>query len=159
MLYSKKVIKRFKNPKNIGEIKNPSGFGEAGNPLCGDFLKIYIKVAQKTQKGEYIKKISFQTLGCCAAIAASDVICDLVKNKSLEKALKINKDRVIKSLGELPLVKYHCSLLAIDALSEAIYNYLSKNNKPISNDLKRRHQRILKENQNIKKMNKLLSKK
>ena len=151
MLYSKKVIKHFKNPKNIGEIKNPSGFGEAGNFMCGDFLKIYIKVDKK-KGGEYIKKICFQTLGCCAAVAVSDIVCDLVKGKSIERALEIKGDKVIKSLGGLPLIKYHCSLLAIDALSEAIYDYLYKNNKPISNNLKKTHQRILKENQSIKKM-------
>jgi len=143
--YSKKVLEHFFHPKYVGELKSPDGAGEAGNPVCGDVLKIYIKIGERKNKEKYIKEISFQTLGCCAAIAVSDVICDLVKGKTLEKALKIKRDEIVKSLGGLPRFKYHCSFLAIDALSEAIYDYLSKNKKPIPKEVQKRHQNIKKE--------------
>jgi len=152
--YSKKVLEHFFHPKYVGEMKNPDGIGEAGNPICGDILKIYITIGERKKKEKYIKEISFQTLGCCAAIAVSDVVCGLVKGKTLEKALKIKGDEVVKLLGGLPTFKYHCSLLAVDALVEAIYDYLSRNKKPVPKEIQKRHQRIAKERKIIEEKHK-----
>lgn len=121
-MYSKKVIKHFKNPKFAGKIKNPDGVAQVGNPICGDVLKISLKV-----KDNIIKNIKFQTYGCIAAIASSDVMCELAKGKTLGKALKIKYKDVIKKLGDLPPIKYHCSVLSIQALKKAIEDY--KKNK------------------------------
>src|SRR3989339_1082570 len=106
--YSKKVIQHFTDPKNFGKIKNASGIGHVGNPHCGDMMDIYIKV-EKVGDKEIIKDVKFETLGCAAAIATSDMVCDLVKGKTLEKALKIGFNDVAKNLGELPPVKMHCA--------------------------------------------------
>ena len=130
-LYTDKVMKTFKNPHNYGRIKNADGIGKVGNPVCGDVMHLYIKVgpgrAGKNKKGEEsIKDIKFETFGCVAAISTSSVITDLVKGKTIKEALKITKDDVVKSLGGLPKIKYHCSILAIDALHEAIKNYNAK---------------------------------
>lgn len=138
MLYSKKVIKHFKEPHNYGKIRNPSGIGKVGNPVCGDVMHLYIKV----DKDEIIKDIKYETFGCAAAIATSSIVTDLVKGKSVKKALDIDSKKVIKALGGLPVIKIHCSLLAVDALQEAIYDYLSKNKKPVPVFLKRSHQKI-----------------
>jgi nitrogen fixation protein NifU and related proteins len=131
-LYSKKVLDHFKNPKNMGEIKNPDGVATVGNPVCGDVMKLYIKVKeQKTGKlknKKIIKDIKFQTLGCAAAIATSSVITTLAKGKTLSKAKKISKKTIASKLGGLPKIKIHCSLLAVDALNQAIKNY-QKNNE------------------------------
>jgi len=121
-IYSKKVIEHFRNPHNYGRIKNPDGLGRAGNPICGDEMYLYIKVV----KGEIIKDIRFETIGCAAAIATSSIVTDLAKGKTIKEALKIKSKEVVKSLGGLPAVKTHCSLLAIDALKSAINDYLSK---------------------------------
>lgn len=139
-MYTKKVMEHFLNPKNVGEIKNASGVGEVGNIVCGDVMKLYIKVEKNK-----ITDIKFKTLGCAAAIATSSVITELAKNKSIEDALKISEKDVIKFLGGLPPVKVHCSLLSVDALREAIYNYLKKNKKYIPKDLENLHKRIEKE--------------
>lgn len=136
-MYTKKVIQHFLNPKNVGDIKNPSGIGEVGNIVCGDVMKLYIKV-----KNDIIVDIKFKTLGCAAAIATSSVITELAKNKSIEEALKISEKDVIKFLGGLPPLKIHCSLLAVDALKEAIYDYLKKNKKEIPKELEEVHKRI-----------------
>lgn len=126
--YSKEVIKRFTDPKNFGKIKNADATGKVGNPRCGDIMKLYIKVEK--QKGrEIIKEIKFHTLGCAAAIATSDIICDLVKGKSLKEALKINNKKIIKELGELPALKVHCSILATEGLKAAIENYYENQKK------------------------------
>lgn len=121
-IYTKKVIEHFQNPHNYGRMEKPDGVGKAGNPVCGDIMYLYIKVGQR----EVIKDIKFETMGCAAAIATSSIITDLVKGKTIKEALKINNNKIVKSLGGLPLIKIHCSLLAIDALRAAIKNYYEK---------------------------------
>ena len=125
-IYSKKVIEHFQNPHNYGRIKDADGIGKAGNPICGDVLYLYIKVGEN----EVIKDIKFETFGCAAAISTSSVVTDLAKGKTIKEALKIDSARIVKSLGGLPSIKHHCSLLAIDALKAAINDYLSKKKKP-----------------------------
>lgn len=122
MNYSKKVIEHFTHPHNQGKIKNPSGVGTVGNPVCGDLMKIYIKVDKK----ENIEDIKFETLGCAAAIATSSMITDLAKGRNIKEAAKISKDAVADALESLPPVKMHCSNLASDALRKAIEDYKSK---------------------------------
>ncbi len=118
MYYSEKTLERFKNPKFAGEIKNPDAVGQEGNPICGDVMKIYLKV-----EDDIIKDIKFETYGCVAAIASSDMMCELAKGKTLEDALKIKPDDIVKGLGKMPLIKHHCSVLGIQALGKAIENY------------------------------------
>jgi nitrogen fixation NifU-like protein len=138
--YSKQVLKYFKNPKNMGKIKNPDSVGKVGNPVCGDVMWLYIKI-----KKNRISEIKFSTFGCVAAIATSSMITELAKGKTIEQALKITKEDVARSLGGLPLIKLHCSVLASDALAEAIYDYLSERELPISKDLIKRHEKIVRE--------------
>ena len=107
----------------MGKIKNPSGVGTVGNPVCGDIMKLYIKVKSNKKGEEYVGDIKFQTLGCGAAIATSSIVTELVKGKSLKDAMKISKEEITKELGGLPAAKLHCSLLADRALREAIKNY------------------------------------
>lgn len=119
----------FKNPHNYGRIRNPDGVGAVGNPVCGDVMKIYIKVAKNKKGEEIIKDIKFETFGCVAAIATSSIVTDLAKGKTLKQAMKIDNKKIVRSLGGLPNVKLHCSVLGADALKKAIKNYLSKNEK------------------------------
>lgn len=120
-MYSKKVMEHFMNPKNVGEIPDADGVGMEGNPVCGDVMKIYIKV-----KDNRIVDAKFQTFGCGAAIAVSSMITEMVKGKTIEEALKISKDVVAEALGGLPPQKMHCSNLGADALRLAIEDYMSK---------------------------------
>lgn len=110
------------NPKNQGKIKNPSGIGIAGNPVCGDLMKIYIKV-QKVKNKDVIKDIKFETLGCASAIATSSAITELAKGKTINEADKINKNDVAGILEGLPPIKMHCSNLADEALHKALDDY------------------------------------
>ena len=121
MQYSKKVLEHFANPHNVGIIENPDGAGEVGNPVCGDVMKITIKV-----KDDRIDDIKFQTLGCGAAIATSSMVTDLAKGKTLDEAAKISRDDVANELDGLPTSKMHCSNLAADALRKAIADYRAK---------------------------------
>jgi len=117
-MYSKEVLKHFKNPKNMGQMKNPDGVGQVGNPQCGDILKIYIKV-----KDNKIRDIKFETLGCAVAIAVSSAITEMVKGKTISQALKITEQDIADKLGGLPQIKMHCSNLSAQALKKAIDNY------------------------------------
>ena len=133
-IYSKKVLKHVKDPQNIGEIKNPDGVATVGNPVCGDVMRLYLKIAKrKTQKEKqeeaYIKDVKFQTLGCGAAIATSSMITTMVKGKNFKDAGKITNQAVAEALGGLPLNKMHCSVLAAEALQKAIKNYQQKQKK------------------------------
>lgn len=127
MPYSQKVMDHFQNPHNQGQIADADAIGEVGNPLCGDMMKIYLKVKEANSKdrlGDTIEDVKFETLGCAAAIACSSVSTDMVKGKTLKEAFELQKSDIVKGLGELPPVKLHCSVLASDALKVAIQNYL-----------------------------------
>jgi len=124
MTYTPELLKHFKNPKFVKKLKDPDGVGEVGNIKCGDVMKLQIKV----EKGR-IKDVGFNTFGCAAAIASSDVVCELAKGKTLEQAKKLTKDDIIKKLKGMPPIKVHCSVLGILALKKAIENYEGKNGK------------------------------
>ena len=124
--YTKKTLNQFLKPKNRGKIKNPDGVGMVGNPVCGDLMKVYIKVGENKKKEETIKDIKFETLGCVAAVASSSITTELAKDKTLKEASKITKDEIVKGLGGLPKEKVHCSVLANQALKKAIDDYYSK---------------------------------
>jgi len=125
-MYTQKVLDHFQHPHNQGVIKNADGIGQVGNPVCGDVMKIYIKVAKDKKKQEIIKDIKFQTLGCGAAIATSSMLTDMAKGKKLADALKIGKLDIAKQLGGLPENKLHCSVLAHEGLAAAVKDYKKK---------------------------------
>lgn len=126
-MYSERVMDHFFQPRNVGEIEDADGVGVAGNPICGDVMRITIKV---DHEDETIKDIKFKTFGCGAAIATSSMVTEMVKGKdlTLEEAMKITNKTVAEALDGLPPIKMHCSNLAADALHAAIEDYL-KNKK------------------------------
>jgi nitrogen fixation protein NifU and related proteins len=120
-MYTEKVMDHFTNPRNVGALPDADGIGTEGNPVCGDIMKIYIKV-----KDNRIEDIKFQTFGCGAAIATSSMVTEMVKGKTLDEAMDISNKAVAEALGGLPSQKMHCSNLAADALHKAIEDYKSK---------------------------------
>lgn len=123
-MYSSKVMEHFKNPKNMGEIEKADAVGTVGNPRCGDIMRIYLKI-----ENDIIKDIKFKTFGCTAAIATSSMATELVKGKTIEEALMISNKDVLEALEGLPPIKIHCSVLAEEALKEAVKDYRKRNNK------------------------------
>jgi len=120
-VYTEKVMEHFNNPRNVGEVENPDGVGEVGNPICGDMMKITIRV-----ENDRIADAKFKTLGCAAAIAVSSMATEMAKGQKLDDVLKITREQVAEQLGGLPPVKLHCSSLAVDGLRKAIEEYRSK---------------------------------
>lgn len=119
MQYSEKVMEHFSNPRNVGVIEDADGIGEVGNPVCGDVMKITIKVAD-----DRLTDLRFQTLGCGAAIATSSMVTEMARGLTIQEAVGITKKQVADELGGLPPVKMHCSVLATDGLKRAIDDYL-----------------------------------
>ena len=115
----------FLNPRNVGEIENASGIGTVGNPKCGDIMRMYILVDEKTK---IITDCKFKTFGCGAAIATSSIATELIKGKTIFEAVKITNNAVVEALDGLPPIKIHCSLLAEEAIHSAIADYSKKNN-------------------------------
>ncbi|MEA1927147.1 MAG: Fe-S cluster assembly scaffold protein NifU [Candidatus Auribacterota bacterium] len=122
--YSDKVMDHFNHPHNVGEIEDPDGVGTVGNPVCGDVMKLYIKI-----KDDRITDAKFKTFGCGAAIATSSMVTELVKGMTLDDAIKFSNKEVVDALDGLPPAKMHCSLLGEGALKAAIADYRKKESK------------------------------
>ncbi|MRR08857.1 Fe-S cluster assembly scaffold protein NifU [bacterium] len=115
----------FMNPRNMGEIEHPDGEGMVGNPVCGDMMKIMLKI-----ENDVITDVKFKTFGCGAAIATSSMATELVKGKTIAEALAVTNKAVAEALDGLPPVKMHCSVLAEDGIRSAINDYLVKHGRP-----------------------------
>ena len=121
-LYSEKVMDHFRNPRNVGQIENADGVGEVGNPVCGDIMKIYLKI-----DGGVITDVKFETFGCGSAIASSSMATEMIKGKPLSDALTLTNKAVTEALDGLPAHKLHCSVLAEEAIKAAVKDYYDKN--------------------------------
>ena len=119
--YSNKVMDHFMNPRNVGEIPDADGVGQVGNPVCGDIMKMYLKIEDNV-----ITDVKFKTFGCGAAVATSSMATELIKGKTVEEALEITNKAVAEALDGLPPIKMHCSNLAEQAIKAAIEDYKKK---------------------------------
>jgi nitrogen fixation NifU-like protein len=124
-MYSQQIIDRFKNPKNAGSLRGANGVGKVGNAACGDIMKMYLKISDEG----IIEDAKFKTFGCCAAIASTDVACDLIKGKTIDEALKVTNKDVFNILGTMPAHKIHCSVLAEETIRDAIEDYYKRKEK------------------------------
>ncbi len=123
-MYNEKVMDHFTNPRNVGEMTDADGVGAEGNPVCGDAMKIFIKV-----KDDIITDVKFQTFGCGAAIAVSSMVTEMAMGMTIDDALKITKASLSEALDGLPPQKMHCSNLGAEALHKAIEDYRNKKGK------------------------------
>ena len=124
-LYSEKVMDHFMHPRNVGVIEDASGVGEVGNAKCGDIMKIYLKI-----ENDIIEDVKFETFGCGSAIASSSMATEMIIGKSIHEALALTNAAVCEALDGLPAHKVHCSVLAEEAIKNALKDYFDKNNIP-----------------------------
>ena len=120
-LYSETVMDHFRNPRNVGVIEDADGVGEVGNAVCGDIMKIYLKI-----KDGIVADVRFETFGCGSAIASSSMATELIKGKPLSEALKLSNQAVTEALDGLPAHKLHCSVLAEEAIQAAVKDYYDR---------------------------------
>ena len=125
MNYSKKVMDHFAHPRNVGEMPEANAVGQVGNQKCGDIMKMMLKI-----ENDVIVDAKFQTFGCGAAVATSSMATELVKGKTVQEALQLTNKAVMEALDGLPPVKVHCSVLAEEAIKQALKDYFDKNNIP-----------------------------
>ena len=123
-LYSEKVMDHFQNPRNVGKMEDPSGVGEVGNAKCGDIMRMYLKVNDETR---VIEDVKFITFGCGSAIATSSMATEMIKGKSINDAMALTNKAVAEALDGLPAHKLHCSVLAEEAIKNALKDYYDRN--------------------------------
>ncbi|MBQ9761574.1 MAG: Fe-S cluster assembly scaffold protein NifU [Oscillospiraceae bacterium] len=124
-LYSEKVMDHFTHPRNVGIIENADGIGEVGNAKCGDIMKIYLKI-----ENDIIVDVKFETFGCGSAIASSSMATEMIKGKSIQDAMALTNKAVAEALDGLPAHKLHCSVLAEEAIKNALKDYYDRNGIP-----------------------------
>ena len=124
-LYSEKVMDHLMHPRNVGVIEDADGIGEVGNAKCGDIMKIYLKI-----ENDIIVDVKFETFGCGSAIASSSMATEMIKGKSINDAMSLTNQAVTEALDGLPPVKIHCSVLAEEAIKNALKDYYEKNGIP-----------------------------
>lgn len=126
-VYTDIVKEHFLNPRNflMGDENqfDADAVGLVGNPICGDQMKMFLKIDKKTNR---ITDIAWKTYGCASAIASTSALSELAKGKTLDEALKIGPEEINEFLGGLPEHKFHCSILGHEALRAAIKNYREK---------------------------------
>ena len=124
-LYSEKVMDHFMHPRNVGVIENADGVGEVGNAKCGDIMKIYLKI-----ENDVIVDAKFETFGCGSAIASSSMATEMIIGKPVSEALELTNKAVVEALDGLPAHKVHCSVLAEEAIKNALKDYFDRNGIP-----------------------------
>ena len=117
-LYSEKVMDHFRNPRNVGVLEDANGIGEVGNAKCGDIMKMYLKI-----EDGIIQDVKFETFGCGSAIASSSMATELIKGRPVTEAMKLTNQAVAEALDGLPAHKIHCSVLAEEAIRNALEDY------------------------------------
>lgn len=131
-LYSETVMDHFRNPRNVGVIEDADGVGEVGNAKCGDIMKIYLKI-----ENDIIVDAKFETFGCGSAIASSSMATELIKGHPIKDALALTNKAVVEALNGLPAHKIHCSVLAEEAIKNALYDYYTRHNLPMDPELEK----------------------
>ena len=121
--YNNKVMDYFLNPRNVGEIAGADAEAEVGNMTCGDALRIFLKIDEKTHK---ILDAKFKTFGCASAIASSSILTEIVIGMTVEEAARVTNRDIVDRLGELPEEKMHCSVMGMEALQAALGEYAKK---------------------------------
>ena len=125
-LYSNKVMEHFRNPRNVGIIEDANGIGEVGNAVCGDIMKMYLKI-----EDDIVQDVKFETFGCGSAIASSSMATELIKGKPVSEVKQLTNKAVAEAVDGLPDYKMHCSVLAEEAIQAALEDYEKRTGKEI----------------------------
>ena len=118
MAYSEKLLDYFENPRCAGELPDAHAVAEVSNPVCGDVMKLWVRV----DSGR-IQDAKFKAQGCSAAIATSSYATEMLIGMGIAEARRITKEQIAEALGGLPAAKIHCSVLATDAIKQVLKGF------------------------------------
>jgi len=118
MAYSEKLLDYFQNPRCVGEIADANAVAEVSNPVCGDVMKLWVKI-----ESGHIQDAKFKAQGCSAAIATSSYATEMLIGLTIEEARRVTKEQIADALGGLPTSKIHCSVLASEAIREVLKGF------------------------------------
>ncbi len=116
--FSETVLEHYRNPRNVGEIPGSPAVAQVGDPASGDVLKISLRI-----EGERVVEARFKSFGCTAAIAAGSMATTLIKGKPIPEVDRLTNHDVVAALGGLPESKLQCSVLAEQAIKQALLRY------------------------------------
>jgi len=116
--YNDTVLDHYRNPRNVGEVPGSDAVAQVGDPATGDVLRISLLI-----RNGLIVEARFKSFGCTAAIAAGSMTTELIRGKSLDEASSLTNRDVVEALGGLPESKIACSVLAQQAVREALQRY------------------------------------
>jgi len=136
-MYNEVVLEHYNNPRNVGEIEDADGVGVYMSDFCGDVTKFWIKIGE----GRLVD-VKYKTQGCAASVACGSILTELARNRTVREALEITKDDIVAALRGLPEPKVHCSVLADDALKDALRDYLFRNCLPVPETLNEKHEKM-----------------
>ncbi len=128
--YSPLLLDHFNNPRNVGVIENASAVAEESNPVCGDTMRLTLRI----DDADRILEARFQTVGCPAAIATSSAATEMITGQLISDIESLRRDDFAAAVGGLPASKVHCSVLAADALRKAIADYRMRRPRPSAGD-------------------------
>ena len=114
-MYSPAILDHFKNPRHAGDLANASAVTDATNPVCGDVLRLAVRV----ENGR-IAEARFKAQGCVTAVACASAITEMLAGKTLAEAREIRAQQISDALGGLPQATFHGAQLATDVLAELL---------------------------------------
>jgi nitrogen fixation protein NifU and related proteins len=114
-LYSKTFKDHLANPRNAGELPDANATGEETNPVCGDRLRLSLRVHHGV-----IEAVTFLAYGCPPTLVCGSVLTELITGKTVEEAMLLRRDELVAAVGGLPSRKHHAAALAIETLRSAI---------------------------------------
>ncbi|HEV2467591.1 MAG TPA: iron-sulfur cluster assembly scaffold protein [Candidatus Sulfotelmatobacter sp.] len=117
-MYSPQLLDHFQNPRNAGDIADPDASAEVENPVCGDIVRVSMKV----QDGK-ISEIRFKAKGCVPAMACASALTELVIDESIADARALRREDLVAAVGGLPQASSHAAQLAIDVLNAALRQF------------------------------------
>ena len=120
-LYTRVVVDHFWNPRNQRSMADPSGVGRAINRACSDVVRLFIKIDDSV-----VSDVSFQAQGCVACVAAASMTTELVKGRNLDELGSFQESEVVEALGGLPEKKVECSVIAPNALRDALRDFAER---------------------------------
>ncbi len=120
-MFSEAVLDHFRNPRNAGELPGATATVEVSNPVCGDVLKLLVRIVDGR-----IAEARFLCRGCTTSIACASVLTELLTSHNLDEVQSITAESLSEALGQLPPATFHGAQLAADGVRALLQSLNAK---------------------------------